>query len=150
MKRPSDTNSSPPEPVFFADRNLGRYIFPEQVRSQGVRLEVHDDHFPPDEQDAGWIKEVGKRGWTVLTADQRIRRVSLETEALMAAGVRAFIFVGKTDVRVFAKAFLRARRRIERLLGKEEGPFIAKIYRNGTVKLSLTHKEWKANRTSPL
>lgn len=107
-----------------------------------MRVEIHDDHFPQDEQDPIWIAEVGRRGWIVITADQRIRRMSLETEAIMSAGVQAFIFVGKTDVRRFADSFLRARRRVERLLTSESGPFIAKIYRDGRIKVSLTHRDW--------
>ena len=146
MKRRSGTSSSPPEPTFFVDRNLGRHIFPGRLREAGVQLETHDDHFPPDEQDPVWIAEAGKRGWVVLTADQRIRRVSLETEAIMSAGVQAFIFVGKTDVHRFAEAFLKARGRIGRLLAKEMGPFIAKIYRDGRVVVSLRRAEWERRR----
>lgn len=146
MKRRSDTSSSPPEPVFFIDRNLGRYDFPNQLRAAGVALEIHDDHFPPDAQDPVWISEAGRRGWVVLTADQRLRRVSLETEAIMTGGVQAFIFVGKTDVARFAHSFLKARRRIERLLAEQEEPFIAKIYRDGRVVVSLSYEEWKAGQ----
>ena len=146
MKRRSGTSSSPPEPTFFVDRNLGRHIFPDRLREAGVQLETHDDHFPPGEQDPVWIAEAGKREWIVLTADQRIRRVSLETEAIMSAGVRAFIFVGKTDVRRFSEAFLKARGRIGRLLAKEKQPFIAKIYRDGRMVVSLRHSEWKKQR----
>ena len=62
LKRRSVTSSSPPEQVFFADRNLGRYIFPNQLRQAGVSLEIHDDHFPPGEQDPVWIAEAGKQG----------------------------------------------------------------------------------------
>lgn len=40
MKRRSAT-SSPPEPVFFSDENLGRKVFPAQLREAGVHLEVH-------------------------------------------------------------------------------------------------------------
>ena len=109
-----------------------------------MKVEIHDDHFEQDEQDPVWIADVGQRGWVVLTADQRIRRVSLETEAIMSAGVRAFIFVGRTDVRRFAEAFLTARRRIVQLLLRERKPFIAKIYKDGRVKLSLRLEQWKA------
>lgn len=107
-----------------------------------MKLEIHDDHFKQDERDAVWVAEVGRRGWVVLTADQRIRWVSLETEAIMSAGVRAFIFVGKTDVRRFADAFLKAKDRIERLLRRERQPFIAKIYKDGRVTVSLSKKQW--------
>ena len=143
LKRRSAT-SSPPEPVFFVDRNLGRHVFPDRLREAEVRVEIHDDYFAQDEQDPVWIAEVGRRGWIVLTADQRLRRVSLETEAIMSAGVRAFVFTGKTDVRRFAEAFLKARTRIERLLATTSSAFIAKIYRDGTVSLVLTYDEWEA------
>lgn len=64
-----------PRPTFFVDRSLGARDVPEALRSAGVLVEVHDDHFAPDTPDIVWLAEVGARGWIVLTKDSRIRRV---------------------------------------------------------------------------
>lgn len=86
MSRPPDD-----EPTFFIDRSLGSRDVPEALRAAGARVEVHDDHFDQDAEDAIWLPEVGGRGWLVLTKDIRIRRHPLELSALMNAGVGAFI-----------------------------------------------------------
>src|SRR4029079_4231386 len=44
-KTPSPSSEPPPEPVFFVDRDLGRR-FPERLAALGLRVEVHDDHYP--------------------------------------------------------------------------------------------------------
>jgi len=85
--------SKPPEtPVFFLDRNLGRNKFSNILRAQGLRIEVHDDHFKPDASDPEWLSEVGERGWVVVTVDRRIRYRQLEWLAFKAGMVRAFAF----------------------------------------------------------
>ena len=68
------SGSKPPEPsVFFIDRSLGKKIVAQALRDIGETVEIHDDHFAPDAKDEDWLVEVGKRGWIVLTKDDRIR-----------------------------------------------------------------------------
>jgi hypothetical protein len=93
-KRPSvaGSGSKPPEPlVFFIDRSLGRKIVAQALREIGETVEIHDDHFAPDAKDAEWLLEVGKRGWIVLTKDDRIRYRVTERTAIESATVRAFV-----------------------------------------------------------
>jgi PIN like domain len=47
------------------------------LRVAGAQIEVHDDHFPQDAPDELWLPEVGRRGWAVLTKDDRIRYLCL-------------------------------------------------------------------------
>lgn len=68
------SGSKPPEPsVFFIDRSLGKKIVAQALRDIGETVEIHDDHFAPDAKYEDWLVEVGKRGWIVLTKDDRIR-----------------------------------------------------------------------------
>src|SRR6266508_235906 len=93
-KRPSaaSSGSKPPEPlVFFIDRALGRKIVAQALRQIGETVEIHDDHFAPDAKDEDWLFEVGKRGWIVLTKDDRIRYRVTERTAIVSARVRAFV-----------------------------------------------------------
>ncbi|MEZ5614602.1 MAG: hypothetical protein R3E35_05245 [Rhodocyclaceae bacterium] len=59
--------------VFFIDRSLGRKQVAEAFREVGGTVEVHDNHFPQTTPDVDWLAEVGRRGWVVLSKDDRIR-----------------------------------------------------------------------------
>lgn len=63
-----------PEPVLFLDECLGSTDVPDALRKEGIRVEMLHEHFDLATQDTTWLAEVGKRGWVVLTKDQRIRR----------------------------------------------------------------------------
>jgi hypothetical protein len=85
----------PPEPiVFFIDRSLGKHVVPEALRRLGARVEVHDDHFGKETDDADWIADVAGRGWVILTKDRRIRYGPLERTAVFAANARMFALTG--------------------------------------------------------
>ena len=81
--------------VFFLDRSLGRHVLARALRLAGALVEVHDDHFLQAAPDEAWLPEVGRRGWAVLTKDERMRYRDAETTAAIAARVALFIFTGK-------------------------------------------------------
>lgn len=58
--------------TFFLDHQVGRYQVAEALRSAGATVEVHLDHFPGDAPDMQWIPEVGRRGWVLITKDQKL------------------------------------------------------------------------------
>ena len=127
-------------PVFFLDRNLGRKIVPKLLREAGFVVEPQDDHFAQDTTDEVWLKEVGKRGWFVITLDERIRYRKLEQEAVRRHRVGMFLLVrwkGSTGV-ALAEALARAKKAILRIAAKQRRPFIAKVYGDGRVSLWLT------------
>lgn len=74
--------------VFFIDRSLGRKYVAEALRTAGATVEVHDDHFPQTTPDVEWLAEVGRRGWVVLSKDERIRRNRIERGAGSRASPR--------------------------------------------------------------
>jgi len=130
--------TSPPEPlVFFVDRSLGRNVVAGALRAAGEQIQVHDDHFPQNTPDETWLKEVGQHDWIVLTKDTRIRYRAIETNALCAAKVRAFVLTAKGDLSgtEMAEVFIKALPRIRRLCAKTKPPFIAKVSRDGNVML---------------
>lgn len=49
--------------------------------------------FPYGTEDDVWLSTCGKRGWIVLTRDQRIRHRRLELDSLQSYGVAAFCFI---------------------------------------------------------
>lgn len=84
--------AKPPEgTVFFIDRSLGIEPIRTTHIEAGLSVEIHDAHFQRDEEDRVWLKEVGRRGWVVLTKDQRLRYRPLEIGALRASNARVFV-----------------------------------------------------------
>jgi predicted nuclease of predicted toxin-antitoxin system len=140
LKKQSAVNlPKPPEaPTFFLDRTLGKNIFASSLRTAGLSVEIHDDHFPADARDQEWLRKVGDWNWVVVTNDRHIRYRPLELAALKASKVRTFVFTrGNLRAEEMAGIFLRALPKIQRILRKNRGPFIASVSRNGDVRLIL-------------
>jgi len=136
-----------PELVFFTDRDLGRSV-PALLEAGGMRVEAYHQHFVPDNvPDGEWLKFIGARGWIALSHNKRIRYERDELDDLMGAGVKAFFIIGKGPHRSYAEAFLRNRRRIERMIDKNAEPFIAKVYQErDDVELWVTFRQWLDDR----
>ena len=96
-KKRSASSGVPPDAsefgrvVFFVDRSLGNRYVPDALRAAGARVEIHESHFADEAEDVDWLSEVGRRGWIVLTKDDRIRYRTHEVAAIERAGVRAFV-----------------------------------------------------------
>jgi len=125
-KRSGLSNSKPPEPpVFFLDHSLGNKKIAEALCQQGVRVEVHENHFPIDAKDEDWLPEVGQRGWIVFTKDDRIRYRPIEHAALIRARVAMFTLAsGNLRGEEMAQAFIAALPRIHPFLAKNR-PLLA-------------------------
>ena len=120
--------------VFFIDRSLGRKYVAEALRIAGATVEVHDDHFPQTTPDVEWLAEVGRRGWVVLSKDERIRRNRIERAALEAAHVRAF-FLTQQDItgQEMANLFRDALPSMTNWAISQPAPFIITISRSGRL-----------------
>jgi predicted nuclease of predicted toxin-antitoxin system len=100
----------------------------------GLRAEIHDDHFDRDAEDWVWLRDVGARGWVVLTKDQRLRYRPLELATLRSSRARVFILVaGNLRGSEIAAVFVTALPRICRILASRSGPFVARITKAGEV-----------------
>lgn len=130
-------SSSPPpdEPTLFLDRNLGRHIVADRLRSEGMRVEVHDDHLPPDAPDEEWIALVGRKAWVAVTKDKNVRYRAAELASIRRHSARVLVARTKnatgSDI---ADLLLTGRRRIARFAQNTPAPFVAGIYRSGQVK----------------
>ena len=124
--------------LFFLDRSLGKHIVADALRQARAAVEVHDDHFSQDARDEGWLREVGQRGWIVLTRDDRIRYRFQERTALIQAGVRAFVLVRRSvSGPAMAAAFVNALPAMRRFVARYPAPFIARVTQTGNVSLLL-------------
>lgn len=140
--------------VFFTDRDLGKQ-FPAILRTAGILVEAHHEHFAHDTPDDEWLPEVGRRGWVVLTHDQRIRYKSNERDAVMSNGVAMFVLIGTIPHPALAHGFVATHGRVVAFLARHSPPFIAKVYQGpadrapgefkpGHVELWLSKRDWRA------
>jgi hypothetical protein len=120
--------------VYFTDRDLGKQ-FGEILKSGGLTVERHGDHFAPDTPDEAWLAEVGRRGWIALTHDSRIRYKPNERDAVMRHGVSLLVIVGKAPFAELARAFVATLPSVEHFLAGHKPPFIAKVYRPSPTDL---------------
>ncbi len=138
-----------PEPVLFLDECLGSTDVPMALRAKGIHVEMLHEHFEPSTSDPQWLAEVGRRGWVVLTKDQRIRRRRVEIEALLAANLAAFVLTsGSLTGAATATAFANAWPRIRKFVRDYPQPFVAAVDASGNVRL-LTAAERRAARKGP-
>lgn len=93
-------------------------------------------HFAEGTPDQEWLADVGRRGWVVITKDQRIRRRQAEFRALLAANVAAFVLTsGNLTGGAMGQAFVHAYARMQKLLRDYELPFVAAVDVAGNVRL---------------
>jgi PIN like domain len=120
--------------VFFVDRSLGSLVVPDALRHVGVQVEIHADHFTDNTPDTVWLSQVGQHGWVVLMKDKHIRSRPHERQALLAAGVRAFVLVaGNISGPEMGASFVTALPTMVDLLARRDTPFIAQITRHGRI-----------------
>jgi hypothetical protein len=77
--------------TFFFDNNFSDAI-PRILAELDVEASHLRDHFDGHAKDVDWIPIVGSRGWVLLTADEAIRRVPIEAQALRDAQIVTFFF----------------------------------------------------------
>lgn len=89
---PSGRRRTPPEPIFFLDRGLGRYDVANAIRARGFRVvpmfEAYPDGADQRIGDDEWIALASEANWIALTKDDAIRRN--HTEALTRSRLRVF------------------------------------------------------------
>lgn len=124
------------KPTYFLDRNLGCYKVADILRQAGANVAVHDDHFPPDMEDAEWLSALRDRNWVLLTLDRHILTRPTEIAALIAACIHAFILKQSSRDMTgdeIAQAFLDALPHMNRLAAKHTPPFLARVTPTGNV-----------------
>ena len=79
--------------VFYLDESIYSRSLLKRMRDAGANVEHARGAIPAGSEDEDWLSECGKRGWIVLTRDQRIRHRRLELNAIQAYGVAAFCLI---------------------------------------------------------
>lgn len=130
------SNASPPEPVIlFVDRDAWSGKLDAALRNAGIPFEAHRDHFAHNTPDPDWLREVGRRGWLVLTRDQNIRRKPDELAALREAGVILFALTsGNLSAQETAEIVVGAWPKMKRMAAATNPPAIFSLTRGGEVR----------------
>ena len=135
-KRYGASLKPPPEtPTLFLDRNLGKNIISARLRSEGVNVEVHDDHFAIDAPDEEWIRSVARRGWVAATKDRNILYRTHEIESIRENAARVIVIRMKNATGpAIAEMLCASMPRIARFVAATPAPFVASITSNGTLR----------------
>lgn len=116
---------------------MGRTL-PRLLRENGWLVEGHDDHFPEDAKDPELLREVGRRNWVMITEDRRMRYRAREREAYHESGLRIFaLATGSLPIAGKIAVLLLAEAEIRRVLSTDDGPFLYRIAKDGSL-LRLT------------
>lgn len=122
--------------TFFIDRCLGSKIIVQSLRSSGINVEIHDDHFGQSALDVDWLPEVAKRGWIILTKDARIGKNQTERLAVANANIKMFALACQNlPGKKMADIFVQSINKMQEFAFEHNAPFIAKVYRDGRVKM---------------
>jgi len=93
-------------------------------------------HYKPRTPDVIWIAEVSKKRWVILKKDKQIKYNLLEREVLLRANARAFVLhEGDIDAETYTAIIIKALPDIIYIAKNCESPFLAKIYRDSSVKI---------------
>ncbi|MEC4815326.1 MAG: hypothetical protein SAK29_18920 [Scytonema sp. PMC 1069.18] len=127
--------------IFFIDRSLGRTHVANALKSIGEKVEIHDEHFHQSERDVIWLPEVSRRGWIILTADKNIGRNQLEVQAVKSSFARVFTLISKNlSGSEMGDIFVQAIYSIKAIVKNSSAPFIARVYKDGSVKIWKDYK----------
>ena len=100
-----------------------------------MRVEIHDDHLPPDAPDEDWIALVGRNGWVAVTKDRNVRYRAAELASIRQHSARVLVVRAKNATGSDIAALLVAgRRRIAKFAANAPAPFVAGIHRGGRMR----------------
>jgi hypothetical protein len=116
-----------------------------------MKIEVHADHFKPDEQDVNWIAECCKRDWVVITGDKRIVRVPYNRDAAIKHKAKLFLLADtSTKGEEWAAAIIVGRRKMIRLAQFNDGPFYSNVGKATETHISEIRRILTAEELRPL
>ena len=126
----------PHKPVLFIDRNSGGRTFRTLIENQGVVVKLHDEHFSTTTDDSEWLREIGERGWIMITGDAMVTRAPLFLRRLTQTKARVFILKGLNGATPEGKAqcVISSYERVVNICQTREAPLLWKINKDGTRK----------------
>jgi hypothetical protein len=97
------------------------------------------------------LREVSEKVWIAVSHDRNIRYDVEARRSIMEHGGRVFLLRGKARHSEIAEMFLRGMPGVDRLLKRQQPPFIAVVRRSPVrgilkvqVRVVLTPREWRS------
>ena len=116
--------------ILYVDECLGRGIA-LRLQSEGHDAKPFDEF--AGKRDVDFLPIIGQREWVLLTKDKRIRKNQLEVEAILNAGIRAFVITATSlNHRQIADLVSNALPKITRIC-QQSGPFVYSITSTGSM-----------------
>lgn len=130
-------SNEPPEPSFVVDRCLPPGLA-DALRAAGVSAIFLHEEFPQDAEDALWIPAVAASGRVILSADTNIGKRPAEKRAVYYSAAKLIVLATKKNMTGATEigAFVGFSGRLCEV-SQAPGPFIAKLYKSGDVRMYL-------------
>jgi hypothetical protein len=117
-----------------------------------LQSEGHDagpfDEFA-GKKDVEFLPIIGERGWVLVTKDKNVRRNQLEVNAILNAGVRAFVITATSlNHQQIADLVLKIMPKILRI-SRQRGPFLYNITATGLMSQISRRTLQRRTRTRP-
>lgn len=131
--------STPPESkaiTLFIDRNSGGRTFRTLLESTELKVVLHDEVFSQRTADEDWLMDVGKRGWIVITGDNRTTHAPLFLQRLAQSNAFVFVLLALNGASADAKAAIikSATPRMRELTCANQPPALWRIGRDNVVR----------------
>jgi PIN like domain len=122
--------------VLFIDRNSGGRTFRALIENQGVAVKLHDEYFSMNTEDPDWLREVGERGWIMITGDAKVTRAPLFLSTLTRTTARVFILKELNGATPEGKAqcVISHYERIVSICQTHKAPLLWKINKDGSLR----------------
>ena len=125
---------------FFLDQNLGRPL--AKGMSEFGEDVVHlTEYYDQDALDPDWLKDIGAKGWILVTRDERVRWNPAEIQAIREHKVGAFFLGGKNRSRCqLIQQLVKAWPNLKETAAKTRRPFAYKVRASGGKLLPIDLK----------
>jgi hypothetical protein len=122
---------------FFFDNNLGNNLV-VGLRAFGEDVIHLTDEFSPGTPDEIWLKEIGEKGYVLITRDERVRWNPAEITAFCKYKVGAFFLGGKSLTKwQIIQQLIRNWIQIKEVSERTKKPFAFRIPPHGTKFLQI-------------
>lgn len=102
-----------------------------------MKVEVHYKHFAPEAQDDDWIPKCVENGWTIITGDKAIETDPINRRAVEESGAKVFLTSDTNSMaEEWAAAIIVGRRKLARIVERNNGPFFVDIDKHATSHVS--------------
>ena len=121
----------------YLDASVGCLEVTQAFDRSKIKYRLHTNFFQPNTLDPTWLPFIGKKGWVLLTTDDKMHYRGAEKQAILTFKVRSFVYKSQMRGDDMARFLVRMMPAMRRFCGKHERPFIGFLLPSGSIKLIL-------------